>query len=129
MALRLGIDAGRCQGFDEMPWPPCDVAAGILPAVEPGILPGGIDLRLVIMLEASNVGPGAQSGQAPARTPARLEARDGSLLSGQHAPAEPHAEAGTIAAKVTGALSQPLTIWLTRTNTFMSVAGALYRAV
>ena len=20
MALRLGIDAGRCQGFDEMPW-------------------------------------------------------------------------------------------------------------
>ena len=41
------------------------VAAGILPAVEPGVSPGGMDVRPGIRLEASSAGPG---GKMPAAT-------------------------------------------------------------
>src|SRR5208282_1053315 len=69
------------------------------------------------------------SGQAPRRTPARLESEGRQLLNCPHTPAEGQAEAGTIAAKVTGRSSQPLTTWLTLTNTFVPTGGTPYRAV
>ena len=46
------------------------------------------------------LGLATKSGQAPGRTPARLEAEGGQLLNGQHALAEGQAEAGTIPEKV-----------------------------
>ncbi|MCX6923893.1 MAG: hypothetical protein NT154_11905 [Verrucomicrobia bacterium] len=45
--------------------------------------------------QAGRLGTG-QSGQAPGRTPARLEAGARQLLDGPHALAEGQAEAGTI---------------------------------
>ena len=56
--------------------PPFAVAAGILPAVEPGVSPGGMAVRVLIMLEASSVGPGGKmqpstAGKLPAATVVR----------------------------------------------------------
>jgi hypothetical protein len=47
------------------------VAAGILPAVEPGVSPGGMDVRLGIRLEASSAGTG---GKMPPSTAGRMPA-------------------------------------------------------
>ena len=45
--------------------PYSDVAAGILPAVEPGVSPSGIAVHLARMLQVSSAGPG---GRMPAAT-------------------------------------------------------------
>jgi hypothetical protein len=50
---------------------PCAVAAGILPAVEPGVSPGGVDVRLFIVPDASNASPG---GKMPPSTAGRMPA-------------------------------------------------------
>jgi len=71
---------------------------------------------------------GNKSGQAPGKTPARVEAGGGQLLNGHRAPAEGQLPAGTMAEKVTGRSSHPSTNWLTRTNTFVPIGGTPYRA-
>src|ERR1039458_7190296 len=75
----------------------------------------------------SRPGPGPERAGAPEDThpPGR---REQAIAQWPARPAIAQL-AGTTAAKVTGALSQPLTIWLTWTNTFMSAAGAPYRVV
>src|ERR1035441_5079745 len=55
----------------------------------------------------------SKSGQAPAKTPARLETGAGQWLNGQRALAEGQVPAGTMAEKVTGRSSDPSTNWLT----------------
>jgi hypothetical protein len=51
---------------------PCAVAAGILPAVEPGILPGGTGLvRTVVTVHNWSIAPG---GKMPPSTAGRMPA-------------------------------------------------------
>ena len=71
-----------------------------------------------------------KSGQAPRKTPARVEAGAGQLLNSKRAPAGGYdVAAGTIAQKATGRLSHPSTYWLTWMYTFLATVGTPYRAV
>ena len=70
----------------------------------------------------------SKSGQAPAKTPARLGAGAGQWLNGHPAPAEGQVPAGTMAEKVTGRSSHPSTNWLTLMYTFLPAGGAPNRA-
>src|ERR1039457_465826 len=71
----------------------------------------------------------SKSGQAPGKTPARLEVGAGEWLNGHHAPAECQVPAGTMAEKVTGRSSHPSMNWLTWMYTFLPAGGAPNRAV
>src|ERR1039458_8521655 len=66
----------------------------------------------------------SKSGQAPGKTPARLEVGAGEWLNGQRAPAEGQVPAGTMAEKVTGRSSHPSMNWLTWMYTFLPAGGA-----
>src|ERR1019366_1769678 len=70
----------------------------------------------------------SRSGQAPGKTPARLETGAGQWLNGHLAPAEGQVPAGTMAEKVTGRSSHPSTNWLTLMYTFLPTGGAPNRA-
>ena len=67
LGTRFVVRSGRISKLPA----PCTVAAGILPAVELGVSPGGMDVRVVIVLEGSNAGPG---GKLPPSTAGRMPA-------------------------------------------------------
>src|ERR1035437_2514274 len=76
-----------------------------------------------------NASKHGKSGQASARTPARVKAGAGPLSNGPHSPAEGQVVAGTMAQKLTGRSSHPSTNWLAWTYTFLPTGGTPYRAV